>query len=171
MTHKNNVFPHRKGDAMKRHIIYAIILFSALLLLQALGVAGTVEPAPPAPDQARVQSLFGCLPLYFIENQGQIDSEDVAFYVKGWDKTLYFTPDGVTFSLTGNEFKTHLLKTGSNEPNEDGRNRMLGVQLQGPGAVERRNWRLRSLQRRHVNLARQIRSELLPVNPRTLKRN
>ncbi|MEW6741250.1 MAG: hypothetical protein AB1486_00700 [Planctomycetota bacterium] len=41
---------------------------------------------------------FGQLPLYFIENQGQVD-ERVAYYIKGTDKTLYFTTEGVTFSL------------------------------------------------------------------------
>jgi hypothetical protein len=38
------------------------------------------------------------LPLYFIENRGQID-ERVAYYVQGKDKALYFTPQGLTFVL------------------------------------------------------------------------
>jgi hypothetical protein len=49
--------------------------------------------------QARVRQSFGQLPLYFVENQGQLD-ERVAYYIQGSDKTLYFTPDGVTFALT-----------------------------------------------------------------------
>ena len=53
--------------------------------------------------KARIQSSFGQLPLYFIENQGQIQNEAVRFYVKGADKTLYFTNEGITFSLAGNE--------------------------------------------------------------------
>jgi hypothetical protein len=43
---------------------------------------------------------FGKMPLYFIENQGQLP-KDVDFYVQGSDKTLYFTPQGVTFALAG----------------------------------------------------------------------
>jgi hypothetical protein len=39
------------------------------------------------------------MPLYFIANQGQMDAR-VAYYVQGSDKTLYFTPKGVTFALT-----------------------------------------------------------------------
>ena len=59
-------------------------------------------PCPEIPetdnDWTRVEQTFGKLPLYFIENQGQVD-EEVAFYVKGADKTLYFMKDGVTFAL------------------------------------------------------------------------
>jgi len=39
------------------------------------------------------------MPLYFVENQGQMD-ERVAYYIQGSDKTIYFTPEGVTFALT-----------------------------------------------------------------------
>jgi beta-propeller repeat-containing protein len=35
------------------------------------------------------------MPLYFIENRGQLDSR-VAYYVQGRDTTLYFTADGMT---------------------------------------------------------------------------
>lgn len=46
---------------------------------------------------------LGNLPLCFIENEGQIDSSAVAFYVKGADKVLYFTSEGVTFALSGRD--------------------------------------------------------------------
>ncbi len=39
------------------------------------------------------------MPLYFIENRGQLDSR-VAYYVQGRDTTLYFTLDGMTMALT-----------------------------------------------------------------------
>ena len=72
---------------------------------------GSPEVVPPGPeavrsqelsesDQALVEQSFGQLPLYFIENQGQM-AEEVDYYVKGADKTLYFTPQGVTFLLHG----------------------------------------------------------------------
>ena len=38
------------------------------------------------------------MPLSFIPNDGQVDKQ-VAFYIQGKDKTLYFTPAGVTFVL------------------------------------------------------------------------
>jgi len=66
--------------------------------------SGTASSAPAAvtsseATQVRVRQSFGQLPLYFVENQGQLD-ERVAYYIQGSDKTLYFTPDGVTFALT-----------------------------------------------------------------------
>jgi len=66
-----------------------------------------MAPAPLAPQdeaatQARLEQAFGHLPLYFVENQGQMD-ERVAYYIQGSDKTIYFTPEGVTFALTGRE--------------------------------------------------------------------
>jgi len=64
-----------------------------------------MAPAPLAPQdeaatRARLEQAFGHLPLYFVENQGQMD-ERVAYYIQGSDKTIYFTPEGVTFALTG----------------------------------------------------------------------
>ena len=42
---------------------------------------------------------YGKLPLYFIENRGQIDGR-VAYYIQGSDKTIYFTAEGLTFTLS-----------------------------------------------------------------------
>jgi hypothetical protein len=39
------------------------------------------------------------MPLYFIQNRGQLDSR-VAYYVQGRDTTLYFTADGMTLAQT-----------------------------------------------------------------------
>ncbi len=59
------------------------------------------EPAQPdAATKARVEAAFGQLPLYFVENRGQVDDR-VAYYIQGRDKTLYFTAEGVTFVLSG----------------------------------------------------------------------
>jgi hypothetical protein len=58
--------------------------------------------APEEATKARVQAALAQLPLYFVENRGQVD-ERVAYYVQGSDKTLYFTAQGVTFVLTGPE--------------------------------------------------------------------
>ena len=48
----------------------------------------------------QVLEAYGKLPLYFIENQGQLDPR-VAYYIQGGDKSIYFTGRGVTFALTG----------------------------------------------------------------------
>ncbi len=50
-------------------------------------------------DRARIQTILGQLPLYFIENRGQVDRQ-VAYYAQGSHAAIYFTPDGLTFALS-----------------------------------------------------------------------
>ena len=52
--------------------------------------------------QSRVSETFGKLPLYFIENRGQVDAR-VSYYVQGSDKAIFFTETGLTFVLNGAE--------------------------------------------------------------------
>ena len=66
----------------------------ALLAHKPSSVAKT-----PAANKPQVVETFGKLPLYFIENQGQLDPR-VAYYIQGGDKSIYFTGRGVTFALT-----------------------------------------------------------------------
>ena len=84
---------------------------SVVLGTLAFGVVVAVHSPPPKPSssndgseqrsgQSRAIRNLGRLPLYFIENQGQTD-EAVAYYIKGHDKTIYFTSEGLTFSLAG----------------------------------------------------------------------
>ncbi len=42
---------------------------------------------------------YGRLPVYFVENRGQLDSR-VAYSVQGRDTSIYFEKQGVTFALT-----------------------------------------------------------------------
>ena len=42
---------------------------------------------------------YGSLPLLFIPNWGQMDQQ-VAYYVQGRDKTLYFSSEGITILFT-----------------------------------------------------------------------
>ena len=51
-----------------------------------------------SPASPRVDGDFGKIPLQFIPNQGQMDGQ-VAYYVQGRDKTIYFTSEGLTFVL------------------------------------------------------------------------
>ena len=56
----------------------------------------------PAVVNAKAHALisdFGRVPVFFVPNRGQTDDR-VGFYVKGADKTIYFSPDGVTFALS-----------------------------------------------------------------------
>ena len=53
-------------------------------------------------DSSRLASSvqLGAMPLYFIENRGQLDDE-VAYYVQGRDNLVAFTSRGVTFNIAG----------------------------------------------------------------------
>ncbi len=84
-----------------------VFLFLCLALI-ALTLIQMQEPIPNSqvptagvPEATKQQVLedYGKLPLYFIENQGQLDPR-VAYYIQGGDKSIYFTGSGVTFALT-----------------------------------------------------------------------
>lgn len=91
--------------------LFRAALVLTLTLVSAPGPASTpdVEPASAQPSaggqgetQAWLQDTLDALPLAFVENHGQVD-ERVDYYVRGRDKTIYFTPDGVTYALTDAE--------------------------------------------------------------------
>ena len=54
------------------------------------------------PDSGLLRTSLHKLPIYFIVNQGVFPAE-VAFYVQGADKTLFFTKTGITFRLKGQD--------------------------------------------------------------------
>ncbi len=54
----------------------------------------------PAGDSQQVGTLFHQLPLYFVENRGQVD-EEVLYYLVGRETGVYFAQRGVTYALTG----------------------------------------------------------------------
>ncbi len=78
----------------------SIARFVSLFCLVGLGLAAAWQPAPSPASSAETADLLSQLPLYFIENQGQI-GPDARYYVQGRDRTLYFTPEGVIFRLAG----------------------------------------------------------------------
>ncbi len=88
---------------MKR--THLIITGLMVLLLAGLTGQNRSEPAPSLPNaptpeqQKRMVQTLGQLPLYFIENRGQLD-EQVAYYVQGSETTVYFTATGVTIAQT-----------------------------------------------------------------------
>ena len=91
----------------KRGSIFAWLVAIPVLVQLGLPVDIYAEPdsgasisKPDSATRARIEENFGKLPLYFIENRGQMDSR-VTHYVKGRDKSLFFTSQGVTFLLRG----------------------------------------------------------------------
>jgi hypothetical protein len=68
------------------------------LALPATSSSGT-PLATQAATQVRAKAAYGKLPLFFIENRGQVEGP-AAFYLPARDKTVYFTPQGLTISLS-----------------------------------------------------------------------
>ena len=89
---------------MKTYVIRiaAVLVFAVLFSTVGLSSTGYADKGVSDADKERIEQSFGKLPVYFIENQGQVH-EDVAYYVKGSDKPLYFTSKGLTFALTGKD--------------------------------------------------------------------
>lgn len=75
--------------------LFAVCLAAFL----TLGLACSLIPDLPVRNAATLESKLARLPLYFVENRGQVDPQ-VALYLQGQDKSIYFAPDGVTFALT-----------------------------------------------------------------------
>ncbi|MCX7013225.1 MAG: SBBP repeat-containing protein [Candidatus Sumerlaeota bacterium] len=88
-------FAWRRGMLSRKRRLVSLLSFLALLLVMIAPANEAGEAVQPAVDES-----FGKLPVYFVENGGRMD-QSVAYYVQGQDKTLYFTPGGVTFALTG----------------------------------------------------------------------
>ncbi|MBE7546583.1 MAG: SBBP repeat-containing protein [Planctomycetia bacterium] len=60
-------------------------------------VSGTSEPGEAV--RTSVQESYGKLPLYFIQNDGQVDAR-VQYYEKGSGQGMFFTKKGIYLSLT-----------------------------------------------------------------------
>jgi hypothetical protein len=87
-------------------LLLGVALVPGMTSTGSAGLAQAPEGGPEGPAQPDVATEAGVeeallnLPLYFIENQGQMDQR-VAYYVQGSDMNLYFTAQGVTFVLRG----------------------------------------------------------------------
>ena len=68
--------------------------------LEDFKLAFSQDASSQAPQNLGFDMNFGRMPVYFIANEGQVD-EQVAYYIKGKDKQIYFTQNGVTFVLSG----------------------------------------------------------------------
>ena len=89
------------------------LLNLAIIVTIAVGSVGcrpglaTVPGAGPSSDATALQpgrtasdAAWGRLPLYFIENRGQVDQQ-VAFTTHKGNLAAFFTAGGVTFGLAG----------------------------------------------------------------------
>jgi len=74
---------------------------STNFLIQADGEASDSSVPVEKELKVSIQENYGRLPLYFIENKGQINAK-VKFYEKARGHTIYFAQDGVYLSLIKN---------------------------------------------------------------------
>ncbi len=87
----------------RRPMLLPTLLAVALVVgLHADGPTRSPAGPPESATRARVRATLGKLPLYFVENRGQVDPR-VRYYVQGRGTSVYFTPEGVTFALTAPE--------------------------------------------------------------------
>ncbi|MBF0338966.1 MAG: SBBP repeat-containing protein, partial [Nitrospirae bacterium] len=77
-------------------------IHAAATTIPATGDAGDAAGGVKAADDKAISSAYMKLPLYFIENDGQVDKR-VRFYEKGASHATWFTKDGVYVSLTKGE--------------------------------------------------------------------
>jgi Beta-propeller repeat len=81
------------------HQSFGILWFASCLLAGLATAVTLMFPLAEEPVKAGPAAhTYNLLPLYFIENRGQLDDR-ITYYVQGHDKTIYFTPGGLTYSL------------------------------------------------------------------------
>ena len=101
-----------------------------ILIVGPLVFSCTASREGDAAARTRVEAALAGLPLYFIENQGQIDGR-VRYYVQGRDTDLYFTSQGLTFALSGAS-RPSLLKTSAQDSARQGWVLKLGFKGANP---------------------------------------
>ncbi len=88
--------------------IFIFLLMQVMVFLPLAGYAAgtdspplgqkTETPAQGLAVKTRAMKAYGKIPLYFIENMGQVD-KDVVFYERGDGHAAFFTKDGVVLAL------------------------------------------------------------------------
>jgi len=93
---------------MKTDLLFRVLtaLFLVLFSVSFSFFTAAATAAPVETDKETIMKTYGTLPLYFIENRGQLDPE-VRLYVKTAGQTLYFTDKRIVFDL---------LRRGKNTP-------------------------------------------------------
>jgi hypothetical protein len=91
----------RVERACKEVAMKSLGAVAVLAFVVVVGGTAGAQNDRPAGSSLR-EGSFGKLPLYFVENRG-VYPDEVAYYIQGADKTLFFTRDGITFRLKGKD--------------------------------------------------------------------
>ena len=92
-------YQRRWGSDLAVSSIRVLLLFLFLFILSAGEVVAKENTEVTEETKVKVQEAYGKLPLYFIQNNGQVD-EKVRFYEKGTGHSTFFTKEGVYISLS-----------------------------------------------------------------------
>jgi alpha-tubulin suppressor-like RCC1 family protein len=79
-------------------VLAAVVIIFFSVFLSHFSEAATFDDNNNAFGQERVLKTYEKLPLYFIENKGQVDQK-VRYYARTAGQTLYFTDEGIVFDL------------------------------------------------------------------------
>jgi hypothetical protein len=128
---------------LNRYWPFALILLMSLSLISIHSFLSTSKTndestSPTNHDTAtrqRINEAFGKLPLYFVENRGQVD-ERVAYSIQGKDKSIWFTSEGLTCSITGRE-------ADNQRAIPEGRLQPVALNLAGEAADRLEKWTLK----------------------------
>jgi len=85
---------------LKTYMSLGMLIFIAFFF--SIGEASSPTESIDSERKMKVQKDYGRIPLYFIENKGQID-EQVKFYEKSQGHNTFFTRDGIYISLKSNQ--------------------------------------------------------------------
>ena len=109
--HRDRPVTQATTSRRARWVLPCVLLGVSVLAAWSLFGPPTARRAVVSPTTAsatsaaaRVQAAMAKLPIYFAENQGQEDAR-VRYAVRGREANVYFTGDGVTFSLRDPEAK------------------------------------------------------------------
>lgn len=92
----------RKQAYLKFMVVMLVLLGSAALVSGPIWAAAS--PGVPAAmsntvSKAQAAEGYGRLPLFFIENQGQVDSQ-VKYFTRGQGHAIFFTSEGAALNLS-----------------------------------------------------------------------
>jgi len=96
-----------------RLLIFALLQLLVFLPIVSFAADSIKTPATQKIQKAGIAETYGKLPLYFIENKGQVDKA-VKFYEKGAGHATFFTEEGVVLALTKSNGKLKDTNTDKN---------------------------------------------------------
>ncbi|MEM5875706.1 MAG: SBBP repeat-containing protein [Candidatus Aenigmatarchaeota archaeon] len=87
-----------KREKMKNFLIKIIRFTFVFTIIFYFLIGDIVFPKELTEKKIKIKEVYGKLPIYFIENYGQID-EKVKFYAKSSNHNIYFTNEGLHLVL------------------------------------------------------------------------